>query len=399
MRCTVLASVVAALLGACAALLGVCAGPADAANPLPGRGMWIWELPYSSGGNLDAIISTAHQYGVSTVIVKSSDGTNQWSQFNPALVQALHGAGIHVCAWQYVYGNQPIAEAQLGAQAIHDGADCLMIDAEVEYQGKYAQAQQYMSTLRNLVGYHYPLALAGFPYVDYHPSFPYSVFLGRGAAQYNAPQMYWRDIGVSVDTVYAHTYLFNRPYKRAIFPLGEVYDAPPSWQIRRFRQVSVSYGARGVSWWDWQEAPVRAWRALSQPVGRLPAFTPAAGMASLGLRAQGDLVVWAQEHLRAAGYKKLAIDGSFGPKTQWTVSNFQLEEKLPITGVIDSTTWSVLLRWQPAYVRWAKPTKGVSADIASAGLTPPPRSASLPMVRDELAGAGGAGGSRASRVR
>jgi hypothetical protein len=374
-----------------AVLLGIGAPSAEAANPLQGRGMWIWEVPYSSGGNVDAITSSARQYGVSTVYVKSSDGTSMWSQFNPSFVQALHAAGIHVCAWQYVYGDHPVAEAQLGAEAVHDGADCLMIDAEVEYQGKYAQAQTYMSTLRNLVGYSYPLALAGFPYVDYHPSFPYSVFLGRGGAQYNAPQMYWRDIGVSVDTVFAHTYLFNRPYARPIYPLGEVYDNPPPAQIKRFRAVSKAYGAEGVSWWDWQEAPLRAWRALSQPVGTIPSYAPVTGMANLGIGAQGDLVVWAQEHLRSAGYTHLSIDGSFGAKTRWAVRNLQYVEKLPMTGIIDSTTWSVLLRWSPAYVRWAKPTIRVSADIASAGLTPPPKSATLPMVRDEIAGAGGAG--------
>ena len=70
--------------------------------------MWIWEVPYSSGGNVDAITSAARQYGVSTVYVKSSDGTSMWSQFSPSFVQALHGAGIHVCAWQYVYGDHPV---------------------------------------------------------------------------------------------------------------------------------------------------------------------------------------------------------------------------------------------------------------------------------------------------
>ncbi len=383
MRFSLLALAIAALLG-----IGACT--AEAASPLQGRGMWIWEVPSSSGGNVDAIISTAHRYGVSTVYVKSSDGTSMWSQFNSSFVQALHSAGVHVCAWQYVYGNNPTGEAQAGAQAVRDGADCLMIDAEVEYQGKYAQAQIYLRTLRALVGYRYPLALAGFPYVDYHPAFPYSVFLGRGAAQYNAPQMYWRDIGVSVDTVYAHTYLFNRPYNRPIYPLGEVYNSPPASQVRDFREVSKAYGAQGVSWWDWQESSLGAWRALSQPVGTIPGYVPAAGMASLGAGAQGDLVVWAQEHLRSAGYK-LGIDGSFGPKTRWAVRNLQYVEKLPMTGIVDSTTWSVLLRWPAAYVRWAQPTKGVSADIARAGLTPPPKSASLPMKRDEIAGAGGRG--------
>jgi hypothetical protein len=41
------------------------------------------------------------------------------------------------------------------------------------------------------VGDAYPLALSSFPYVDYHPAFPYSVFLGQGGAQSNVPQLYW----------------------------------------------------------------------------------------------------------------------------------------------------------------------------------------------------------------
>ena len=81
------------------------------------------------------------------------------------------------------------------------------------------------------------MALAGFPYVDYHPGFPYSVFLGPGGAQYNSPQMYWVDIGTSVNTVYAHTYAYNTVYEREIDPLGQVYQNPPLGQIIRFRQL------------------------------------------------------------------------------------------------------------------------------------------------------------------
>src|ERR1700752_4078350 len=52
-------------------------------GPLNGRGMWIWQLSQSSGGNLDSIISTAHAYGVGTLMIKSGDGSTAWSQFNP----------------------------------------------------------------------------------------------------------------------------------------------------------------------------------------------------------------------------------------------------------------------------------------------------------------------------
>ena len=69
-------------------------------------------------------------------MVKSSDGTDFWSsQFTPQLVSAFHRAGLKVCAWQYVYGNHPVTEAYMGAQAVKDGADCLVIDAETRVRG------------------------------------------------------------------------------------------------------------------------------------------------------------------------------------------------------------------------------------------------------------------------
>ena len=53
---------------------------------LDGTGMWIWYVSQSSGGTAAGILAQAHQHGVRTVFVKSSDGTNAWSQFSPALV-------------------------------------------------------------------------------------------------------------------------------------------------------------------------------------------------------------------------------------------------------------------------------------------------------------------------
>jgi peptidoglycan hydrolase-like protein with peptidoglycan-binding domain len=419
MRSSLLASLIGALLGAGSALAsspptgGAVGFPTAtkpstttavyarrAPDPLRGRGMWIWELPSSSGGNTDAIASQARRYGISMLMIKAGDGATAWSQFNPELVSALHHSHIRVCAWQYVYGNDPVGEANVGAQAVRDGADCLLIDAESEYEGKYHQAQEYMTTLRKQVGYGFPLGLAGFPYVDYHPAFPYSVFLGRGGAQYNVPQMYWKDIGVSVNSVYAHTFLFNRPYNRPISPLGQVYNNPPTWQIEHFRQLQRYYSPRtGVSWWDWQQASAKAWFAISKPTGPLPGFTAVPGMAALGKGALGDMVVWAQEHLVSAG-DPVTVDGAFGPKTFAAVESFQLAHGLPETGLVDTDTWNALLHYAPAYVRWRLPAKrkGKAAVVARAssvaGLAAgvaPPKSASLPELGDELPGAPGRG--------
>ena len=60
--------------------------------------------------------------------------------------------------------------------------------------------------LRRLIGVDYPVGLTSFPYVDYHPRFPYSVFLGPGAAQVNMQQIYWRALGDSVDRAVPRTY-------------------------------------------------------------------------------------------------------------------------------------------------------------------------------------------------
>jgi Putative peptidoglycan binding domain len=367
-------------------------------TPLAGRAMWIWELPYTNGGNLSSIIASAKRYGVGTLLIKSSDGTSEWSQFTPQLVSALHANGLRVCAWQYVYGSHPVTEAYMGAAAVRDGADCLVIDAESEYEGKYIAAQSYIGRLRKLIGFGYPLALAGFPYIDYHPGFPYSVFLGPGGAQFNAPQMYWKDIGVSVDAVFAHTYSYNLIYGRPIYPLGQVYSRPPVRQIVRFRQLSRAYGASGLSWWDWQEATDADWIAVSRPAGDLPGYVPYTAMATIQHGYQGDLAVWAQEHLISAGYA-VGVDGGFGAKTESAVKAFQTAHGLTPDGIIGPATWQALLRYRTARVVWGRhhhllQAKVTSAIAAAGGViyAPVPKSASRPAKRDEIAGAGGSGG-------
>ena len=360
-----------------------------AAKALSTRGMWIWYVSQSNGGSLSAIISTARRYGISTVMIKAGDGTSAWSQFSPGLVSTLHANGLKVCAWQYVYGNHPIFEAEVGATAVRNGADCLLIDAEAEYEGKYVAAQEYIKKLRQLVGSSYPVGLAGFPYVDYHPAFPYSVFLGPGGAQNNTPQMYWVDIGVSTDTVYLHTYDYNLPYGRPIEPLGETSGNPSTSQIVRFRQLSRAYGAPGLSWWDWQETSSRDWAALAQPIGNLSGFKASPTMPRLSTHSRGglssgDLVVWAQEHLVSAG-ARISIDGSFGSQTQTAVTRFQISHGLNPTGVIDQGTWEALLRYPPANVTWT--SKGAHASRASASgplRLAPPGSARLRARRYEI---------------
>jgi hypothetical protein len=317
-----------------------------------GQGMWIWYLSKSDGGNIADLVAQAHAADVSTVFVKSSDGsTNYWSQFSTQLVTELHANGLKVCAWQFVYGTEPIGEAALGAEAVADGADCLVIDAEGEYEGHYAAAQTYIDDLRAKIGPNYPLGLASFPYVFDHPSFPYSVFLGPGGAQYNAPQMYWKDIGQSVDTVYANTYIANRVYGRPIFPLGQTYGGVSSEELLRFREEAVDYGAPGVSFWDWQESASTDWTTLAEPLAPLTSVTPNTEFPELKSPNKGDEVLWMQEHL-ASAIPTQETTGVFSAATVTNVEAFQTAHGIAAGGVVEAATWTALLALAPVAVDW-----------------------------------------------
>ena len=315
-----------------------------------GDGMWIWQLPKSSGGDVNAIAAHAHASGIETVFVKSSDGTTPWPQFSPQLVAALHELGLRACAWQFVYGADPAGEAAQGARAVATGADCLVIDAETRYEGKYAQAQQYVGALRTAIGPAYPLGLTSFPYVDFHPRLPYSVFLAPGAAQVNLPQVYWKAIGGGVDAVSAKTLAHNRIYGTPIAPLGQTYNAAPPADIQRFRQVWASYGSGGLSWWSWQASAPSAWGTLAAPPPA-PVPLPDPGWPSLAKGNKGDQVIWLQQHL-ASFAPTVPVDGVFGTATVQGLAGLQNARGLPPTGETDPATWQALLALPMVPVDW-----------------------------------------------
>jgi hypothetical protein len=359
-------------------------------SPYRGDGMWIWYVNKSSGGNLSKIARKAKKHGIRTLYIKSSDGANAWSQFTHGLVKYFHHRGLRVCGWQYVYGGHPKAEAKQGAAAVHKGADCLVIDAEAEYEGRYGAADTYVDKLRRKVGRHFPTALASFPYVDYHPSFPYSVFLGPGGARFNLPQVYWHAIGVGVGQADRHTIRYNRVYQRGIYPVGQTYkDAagrPSPKQIQKFRRLAISFGFHGVSWWSWQHTSKKQWRTLGRSVERIKGVSRgSANYPDLSKGSKGDLVVWAQEHLRGAGLH-LTVDGAYGRKTRRAVKHFQRKHELHADGRIGPHTWHRLLSVKPDMVDWSRKQHHHSRKSAAASAEQ--RSASLPAVRYEIPPAG-----------
>ena len=357
-----------ALLAA-AALIGVAAAPA-AATPFDGNGSWVWYLS-QSGGTPSQLAREAKRNGLDVVYVKSSDGTDRWSQFSPKLVRALHKRGIEACAWPYIYGNDPGREARLTAAAADAGADCIVIDAESEYEGRYREAYVYMQKLRRLVGDDYPLALAGYPYTDYHPTFPYTVFFGDGGAQFNAPQLYWHAIGDSVRDAFAHTYAWNRAYDRPIFPIGQTYEDPGKRELLDFRRHAADYGADGVSWWSWQETNDSEWSIVGRDgVKGVGGFEPETTFATIERGDAGDMVLLAQELLIAAG-REAEPSAVFDARTVRAVRNFQADEGLRESGRIGDATWELLIERRPASTNWKRaPVPDVLDRVAPARRLP-----------------------------
>ena len=345
-------------------------------------GMWIWYTSRSHGGDPARIAARARRSGIGTVYVKSGDAADTWSQFNRPFVAALKRRGLRVCAWQFVYGQHPVGEARVGAASVRRGADCLVIDAESHYEGRYAQADRYVRALRARIGAVFPLSLASFPYTDYHPAFPYSVFLGPGGAQYNQPQMYWKAIGTSVREVYEHSYLWNRLYDRPIYPIGQTYAAPGTAALRLFRRFADSYGGLPPSWWSWQETDAGEWAALgSLTDGPLPGYRPVSSHPVLRRGARGDQVVWAQQHLRAAGSPGIPVTGVYGTLTYRAVRRFQAARGLRVDGVLGTGTWRALLGVRPVRIHWSAPRAGTARAATPARA---PLSATLPARGNEI---------------
>jgi Putative peptidoglycan binding domain len=366
---------------------GVEGAPVVSNTPFDRQGMWVWYVERSHGGSVPAIVAQAKRAGIGTVYIKAGDGDDVWNQFSRGLVQALHRGGLSACAWQFVYGDRPVAEARVAAAAIAKGADCFAIDAEGDYEGKYASADLYIRTLRAKIGATFPVSLAAFPYVDYHPSFPYSVFLGPGGATFNQPQMYWKTIGTSVRVVYEHTYLYNRIWGHPIYPIGQTYEAPGNGPLKLFRRFAASYGGLAPSWWSWQETSGREWGALGATSAARPVVSYRQDVEHPLLKrgSKGDMVVWAQQRLVGAG-EDVPVTGVFGKLTFGAVRSFQAARGLPADGKIGTTTWQSLLEVTPYRVRWSGSRARLPAGAASSRVRPPnrPLSASLPSKTYEI---------------
>ncbi|MDE2096691.1 MAG: hypothetical protein KGL39_05535 [Patescibacteria group bacterium] len=268
--------------------------------PWAGTGAWVWYV--SQCGGLDKMIATAKAAGVQWLVVKMADGTGWGDQNNPtvfrdqfsAVCAAVKRAGIKCLAYQYVYGDQPGAEAVVASMAATLGADGLVIDAEYEYVNKIAAADTYFAKLWSLLPSGFPLSFApdlrilvdnakapwnaGSVNLSGEP-WPWASFLRN--CQAIMPQLYWTDFQVTPMDVFDLVRVLMDAERQNGWTADTVVPILPSNGTASDIQAAVgltkALGLKGASFWQLDNANVTVLGGINWMTGPTDAELSAIG--------------------------------------------------------------------------------------------------------------------------
>ena len=241
-----------------------------------GQGIFVWELSHISSPLSSHLRSFPN---MKWAAVKAGDGVTSWSQFNPSLVSELKRASYTPVAWTYVYGLDPVSEAQVALNAVHQGAEALVIEAEVEYAGyntrnqrvgnpRSAQASIFMETLRHSLGGNFPIFLTSFATMGAYPAFPWENFLHSATGV--MPQCYSAAYtpGTLMGQVQNSRQTFSSLAKE-FWPVAPAWGSVRMSELDQFIQEEEKADP-GYSFWDLDSLTEAAYNALRAPLPKPP---------------------------------------------------------------------------------------------------------------------------------
>ncbi|HZQ78386.1 MAG TPA: peptidoglycan-binding domain-containing protein [Acidimicrobiia bacterium] len=308
-----------------------------------GKGMWLYQLSMAEGGDAGKVVAKAKAAGLTHLYLRlgsSKDGFYDQAELDK-LLPAAHAAGLKVVGWDFVYLNDPAADAARAKAEIDyttptgQRIDAFSADIETASEGVNLTpegAAAYGAALRTLVGPSYPL-IATVPRPSPVRPFPYAQVTASFDAI--APMVYWenRDPVTDVAGAIAALARLGKP----VLPVGQAYNGgpeggpdrdPPPAQITGFLDTAMAKGAVGVSFWVWHTATPDQWSAITAATDWvLPA----------GRAATSGAAVFLQRVLGVLG-QPVAQDGMIGPATRAAISAVQQTFGLPATGHLDSAT-------------------------------------------------------------
>jgi hypothetical protein len=238
-----------------------------------GKTFFIWKVKEVHAGNDDpaGLAKIAKGMGLSAVLVKIANGTDRYNlrptilgyvdDIVKPLADAFHAQGLEVWGWHYIYGVNPLGEADLGAKrALEMGVDGYIIDAEAEFEqpGMGLKAAQFMDRLRaNICSL--PVGLSTWRFPSIHQTFCWKEFLPK--IDFHLPQVYW--VGATNPAEQLTKSLNEyRDLEKTLgigplpyVPTGAAYHEngwqPAPEEIKAFHNQVIALGLPGESWWEW----------------------------------------------------------------------------------------------------------------------------------------------------
>jgi hypothetical protein len=318
-----------------------------AAAPKPiiplGKGMWLYQLSMAEGGDAGKVVRKAKAAGLTHLYLRL--GSSKGGFYDQAeldqLLPVAHAAGLKVIGWDFVYLDDPAADAARAKAEIDyvtptgHRIDAFSADIETASEGVTLTAEgaaAYGAKLRALVGPGYPL-IATVPRPSATRPFPYAEATQSFDAV--APMVYWMNRDPATDVAGALAAL--APLGKPVLPIGQAYDGgaeggpkgdPPKEALVAFMNTALAKGAVGVSFWVWNHATADQWSAIDEATAwELPT----------GRAANGAAAVYLQRVLGVLG-RPVAQDGVFGPATRAAIAAVQQGLGLPATGKLDAAT-------------------------------------------------------------
>jgi len=232
---------------------------------IEGKGFFIWKIRSCEKGDPAATARAARAAGFQHVLLKIADGNVAYNldkdtkkDLLPPTVQALRAEGIQVWGWHFVYGFDPIGEANIAVQRVQQlGLEGYVIDAEEEYKqpGRSAVAKRYLEKLRASLP-SLPMALSSFRFPSFHRQLPWTTFLEY--VDYNMPQVYWEQNHNPEPQLRRSVREFQalKPY-RPVIPTGPTYKVggwrPSKEDTVQFLNAAKSLGSPAVNFFSWDE--------------------------------------------------------------------------------------------------------------------------------------------------
>jgi len=249
---------------------------------IAGKGMFIWKISNTEGGDGKAAAEKAYEAGFTHVWVKVLNGTwryNQRPYYNSngdlrfaddilkPFIDEFKKLGILVYGWTYNYLYNPALEAQRVHERIEElGLDGFLFDVEGAAKNKFVQARTFLARVQDIK---IPMGLSTYRFPTLHDeaiNFPDWMEI----CDFVAPQVYWLFASNPREQLIRSIREWRAITDKPIIPTGAAYTefrwAATASQVLEFLQTAYDTPEiEAANFWVWNHAvKLGLWQPISE---------------------------------------------------------------------------------------------------------------------------------------